>query len=150
MNPRTLLVVGLLLTPSAWSQESVPVAPEASRPTFDLSAAAVKKIVRDTAATQYAATPPQSLKSESAESKAFEIVLPEAPPKKQAAKLNLPPMPAPIADNGFFSALIDTLIDEALDNKPDDPVELNTIGWLTCQSAIDLKRETLGNRSCKD
>ena len=56
----------------------------------------------------------------------------------------------PALQGGFVSALIDTLVSEALGTDSyNDPVETNTVSWLTCQSAIDLKRETFGQKSCR-
>lgn len=126
-------------------------APVVTPPSFDLGSESVKKILRDTAATQYATARPaeaEPAKSPPSAEKAFQYIAPEKPPAKPVAKLNLPPMPAALESNGFLSALIETLIDEALDSDYDDPVEANTVSWLTCQAAIDLKRETLGQGSC--
>ena len=144
MNTRAMLVVGAVLALPAWSQE----------PVLDLSAETIRKIARETAATQYAE--PQltearriETKPETPPEKVVRYVPPEKPSAKQVAKLNLPAMP-PALQGGFVSALIDTLVSEALGTDSyNDPVETNTVSWLTCQSAIDLKRETFGQKSCR-
>lgn len=142
MYTRALLVVGAFLALPAWSQEQ----------SLDLSSDSVRKIIRDTAATQYAAPQLNEAKPVAPQPRTEKVVRyvpPEKPPTKQTAKLNLPAMPAPL-QNSFISAVIDTLVSEALGTDSyNDPVEMNTVSWLTCQSAIDLKRETLGQTSCR-
>jgi hypothetical protein len=143
MNPRGWLVVGALMALPAWSQQ----------PSLDLNSDTVKKIIRDTAATQYAAPQLAEMKPAGHQpmtEKVVRYVPPERSPERSPAKLNLPALPAPL-QSSFMSALIDTLVSEALGTDSyDNPVETNTVSWLTCQAAIDLKRETLGQKSCKE
>jgi hypothetical protein len=149
MINRALLVVGCLVAIPARSQELLAPSHSATPPSLDLRAESVRKIVRDAAATQYAA--PQLDESKQVEqpreAKAVRFVPPEKPPARHTGKLSLPTMPEEIEES-FLSHVITSLIDEALGIEQDDPVESNSISWLSCQSRIDLKRETLGNGSC--
>jgi hypothetical protein len=149
MYTRALLVVGALLLTPAWSQEPASDASVVTPRTFDLSNDAVKKILRHTAETQYAAV--QLTKVEAAEAKPTKTVQ-YVPPEKPAVTRKEPPLrlpdPAPEESGGLISAIVHTLVAEALDLGPDDISETNTVSWLTCQSRIDLKRETLGQGSC--
>lgn len=149
MINRALLVVGCLLAIPAGSQELATPSLLATPQNFDLRAESVQKIVRDTAATQYAA--PQLDQSKPVEQpkdeKAVRFVPPEKAPARNTGKLSLPNMPKAIEES-LLSHVITSLIDEALGIDQDDPVDSNSISWLGCQSRIDLKRETLGNGSC--
>jgi hypothetical protein len=135
MNPRTLLLVALLAAP-AWSQEPAPVAPVAPARAFDLGNDAVKKIVRATAATQFAVVYVSQDEAPAAPRKSEPAPVAYIPPVKTAAAPQYPtrlPDPAPRSD-GFLSALIDTLLED------DDMTYAELYDeWLSCQSRNNLK-----------
>ena len=99
MNSRVLLLLGALFAVPAWSQE----------PVFDLHSDSIKKIVRDTATTQSALVRISNEKPAKSDPIAsIDLAPPVAkPPVKYPTRL---PDPAP--STGWFSTLIDTLIDE--------------------------------------
>jgi hypothetical protein len=153
MNTRALLVVGSFLAMPAWSQESAGEAPREALPTFDLSSASVRKILRDTAATQFASV--QAFEAKPPEPKpvkAVQYVPPERPANKPVSKINLPTWPREEEHGSFSSFLVDkifeTVIEEVFNLEHDDTLELSRVGWVECQASIDLKRETLGQGSC--
>ena len=132
MNSRALLVVAAFVTALAWAQEH----------SFDPHSDTVKNIVRATAATQFATTtpvqytrptvekpPPESRISEDA------LIAEKAPVKPK------PSLPAPTrARDTFFSAMVDTLVESALDDwlgTDDDGPE-----WQGCRH-VDPKATSL-------
>jgi hypothetical protein len=126
MNSCVLLLVAAMLASPAWSQE----------PSFDLKSDSIKKIVRDTAATQFATIQVSNEKPVERKPLANIDLTPPvaAPPVKYPTRL---PDPAP-PSTGFLSTLIDTLLD-----VDDDP----SLGgkypiWLSCQARDDLKSAT--------
>jgi hypothetical protein len=133
MNSRVLLLVGALLASTAWSQQPVTNTPPHAPLVVALSNDSIKKIVRDTAATQSATVQLSNEKPVARKPLANIEFVPavKAPPLKYPTRL---PEPAP-RSTGFLSALVDTLLD-----VDDDP----SLGgkyplWLSCQARDDLK-----------
>ena len=126
MNSRVMLLVGFMLTSPAWSQE----------PSFDLKSDSIKKIVRDTAATQFATVQLSSEKPVATKQIAdikFEPPV-AAQPVKYPTHLPDPATPA----TGFLYTLIDVL----LDKDDDSSLEMRYPVWLSCQARDDLKSAT--------
>jgi hypothetical protein len=118
MNPRAVLLIGAMLVSPAWSQE----------PSFDLKSDAIKRIVQTTAATQYAPIqPPEEKPVEPEPASTIKFVPPvkEEPPVKRTAK---PAAPAP-QSHTFLSALVETLVDDALGTDEDLPDEKVDCPW---------------------
>ena len=131
MNSRALLLFGVMLVSPAWSQEAATVATASNR-SFDLSNEAVRKIVRDTVATQAVAVQPPE-EPPVARKPGGTIVFvpaPKAEPVKYPTRL---PDPAPQTD-GFLSALIETLL-----GVEDDMSHLRPNDWLECRASDNLK-----------
>jgi hypothetical protein len=154
MNTRALLVVGAFLALPGWSQEPAADTSPAAPPTFDLRSDSVKKVLRDTAATQYASV--QVLETKPTEPKpvkTVQFVPPEKQPARRATKINLPTWQK-VEDSTFASWLVDqvfeSIVEGVFDIEHDDSLELSRVGWVECQASIDLKRETLGNGSCNN
>ena len=136
MNSRVLLLVGVMLASPAWSQEPATSTPAPSALVVDLRSDSIKKIVRDTAATQFATIQLSNEKPDTRKPIEKIVFVPSvaAPAPKYPTRL---PDPAP-RSNGILSTLIDTLLD-----VDDDP----SLGgkypiWLSCQARDDLKSAT--------
>jgi hypothetical protein len=110
----------------------------------------VRKIVHDTAATQYGVVQPGEA-SLAAPAKAtpavVQFVTAETPHTVVHQALALQPRPAPAApQGGFLSGLIDTLLDDDVENVT--YAELHD-EWLRCQSrGDDLKTTSERAASC--
>jgi len=126
MNSRVLLLVGAMLVSPAWSQE----------PAFDLKSDSIKKIVRDTAATQFATIQVPSEKPVAPKQVAEIKFVPSvaAPPVKYPTRLPEPATPA--------AGLFYTLVDAFLDVGDDSSLEFRYPLWLSCQARDDLKHAT--------
>jgi len=143
MNPRTILLVALLVSP-AWSQEPAPATPAATTRSFDLHNESVKKIVHDTAATQYSVV--QASQESASKPKPTETTVKFVPEEKPV--VNQEPvyptrLPEAKSSDGFLSTLIDTVLE-------DDSVsyaELNK-ERLACLSRENLKTTTERVASC--
>ena len=123
MHSRILLLVGAMLASPTWSQELV----------VDLHNDSIKKIVRDTAATQFATVQLSNEKTDARKPiEKIDFVRPVAkPPVKYPIRL---PDPAP-RSTGIFATLIDTLL-----NSIDDyPGPFRYDNWISCQARDDLK-----------
>lgn len=123
MNARASLLFGLLLATPAWTQEPA---------TFDLRSDAVRKIVRDTAASQ--AVPARPIETAVPVSRETgETLTYVEPVEKPPAKRETPqPAPAP-SSNGFVSTLFEILAEEIFDVEEDYSYDSNRARWLTCQ-----------------
>jgi hypothetical protein len=151
VNPRILVLAALLSSPGlAQEAESVsmpaPVenaSPPAAR--FDLHDEAIRKVVRDTAATQYAnvreteRSPPESTPAE------FVYVPPEPRPQVQETKINLPE-PTPASD-GFLSQVISIVLDETLGIEDDDGITASN-DMLRCRVQKDTRSSPPGVDNC--
>jgi hypothetical protein len=119
-----LLLVTTLLSSTAWSQD------------FDLKGEAMKKIVRDNAATQYAQVQMPSESKPAPEADApFEYV----PPEKDlvvtipAAKPAAPKAAAARSESsGFASALLDVVVETLVDSLLDDEDSSHVSVWRPC------------------
>jgi hypothetical protein len=124
MKSHALLFLGALLASSAWAQE----------PSFDLKDDAIRKIVRDIAASQ--SVPVQLAAAKPIERK---LVLDAEDLHPVERPINLPPPPHNPApkSQGPVSALIETLIDSALGLDEEPTAEERYDEWLYCQQAGD-------------
>jgi hypothetical protein len=109
MNPRACLFAALLVSPvltPVFSQETAPA------PAFDLRSDAIRQIIRETAATQFAAV--RESDPAPAESKADEFVYipPEPRAPVQEAKINLPEPPS--GSDDFLSQVVSIVLEETL------------------------------------
>ena len=141
MNSRACLIIALLASP-AWSQE-----PEVTARSFDLSNDSVKKILRDTVASQSAiAQVSEDVPIKSEPAKTFTYVPPEeAPPRKREAQVpRLQPTPP---SNSFLSAVFETLLDTALGGD-DYAAAASSDRWLRCESRAPLKTTQMGYDTC--
>jgi hypothetical protein len=131
MNSRAIFLFGVMLVSPAWSQEAATVATASSR-SFDLSNESVKKIVRDTVATQAVAVQPPVETPVARKPPGTVVFVPavKAEPVKYPTRL---PDPAPQTD-GFLSALIETLL-----GIEDDTAQLRPNDWLDCRASDNLK-----------
>ena len=111
---------------------------------FDLKSDAMKKIVQDTAATQFAAV---QAPVDAPEAKpAFKYVPPEKPDKPASAPT--PRLPAESRhSNGFISSAFEILVDELLDIEDDDGVTSSN-EMLRCRVQKDLKTSPPGPDHC--
>jgi hypothetical protein len=94
MHSRMYLFAAFLVLP-AWSQEPHAKPPEPAVSAFDLRSDAVKKIVHDTAASQYASVREANKVPEKSETEAFVYVPPEKASAPASEPPPLPPAPAP-------------------------------------------------------
>jgi len=90
---------------------------------FDRSSESIKKIVRDTAATQSA--PDQLTEEKPAKRDPSTVVY--VPPEKPSAPVSEPPRQpdASSRSDGFLSAVFETILDEVLDVEDDDITSSN-------------------------
>ena len=119
MNTRATLLIGALLVSPAWSQESAAPAVTLSAQSFDRSSEAIKKILRDTAATQSARIQISEVKPAKSAPAEFKYVPPEPAPRVKVEEPRLPEAAPP--SNGFVSALVDTLLAVEDDGSWDIP-----------------------------
>ena len=144
MNLRASLLVALIAGP-AWCQTpgAEPSAPAVTA--FDLRSDAVRKIVRETAATQSAVVRIAPDKPARPESGEIEFVpAPKGPPP--VGKINLPPPPRPVRE-GPLSSLFSLLVSELLGIDPVDEVEVaNDV--LRCRVHKELKISPPGPDNC--
>jgi hypothetical protein len=126
-----------VLAAPAWSEEPAP------RP-LDLRGELIRKIVRDTAATQFAAVNVSPDEPAAAEHRPIEFV--------PATKVTAPPPPKlPPASPGpsdFVSTLFDALFDVALGTEPDYSYAARYDDWLRCQSRDNLRTTRERAASC--
>lgn len=135
MNSRACLLAALLVSP-AWSQEPAG---------FDLKSDAIKKIVRDTAATQYAYVQIAEKAPRKSETAPFKYVPPEKPvPAREPPRQ--PPARSPRPD-GFLSTAVDILVDELLGIEGDDEVAASN-EILQCRVQKELKTSPPGADLC--
>ena len=144
MNPRTCLLMALLVSP-AWSQEPAADPPmpttRFSARSFDLSNDSMRKIVRAGAATQFASvrvsndTPvepaPVKVRFVPVEK---ELPAPKPPPPR------LPPAPPA---GGFISALVDVLL-----GSDDFDAALQSEKWLRCEGREPMTSTSMGYDTC--
>jgi hypothetical protein len=153
MNTRACLLAALLVSP-AWAEEPAPASPAPAARSFDLRDAAVKKIVHDTAATQYGSVQlgvvhPGEV-SPAVPVKATPAAMAFVPAERPSAVVHRAPAlqpqtPAAPTQDGFLTSLIDMLIDG------DDGVTYAELHdeWLRCQSrGDDLKTTRERAASC--
>jgi hypothetical protein len=142
MNSRALILFGALLASPAWTQE----------PNFDLSSDSIKKIVRDTAATQ--SRPIELSEEKPAEREPVETVRyvppekPLPPPVERAAPR---PVAAPQSDgifSGFLEAVVETLVNEALGDDDDFAPEVPSDRRFRCPAADPLETPEAGSSAC--
>lgn len=147
MNSRAYLLVALLVSP-AWSAEPTVEAPEPTVRSFDLRTDAVKKIVRDTAATQFSSLRVSDKPSVEAEPDEFVYVPPEEPPAPMPEPSRKLPAPAPRSDS-FLSAIFETLIEEALGIEGNDPSDVTFANdVLRCRIQKEQKTSPPGVDNC--
>jgi hypothetical protein len=118
MASRSLLLLGVMFVSLAWSQKSAADESAPSPQSFDLSSDSIKKIVRDMAAAQ---SQPVRISEETPVEREADSTVKYVPPEEaQPAKSQVPRRPtAPPESDGPISALIDTLVDMALDVDDD-------------------------------
>jgi hypothetical protein len=138
MNSRALILLGALLASPVWAQQ----------PSFDLSSDNIKKIVRDTAATQ--SRPIELSEEKPVEREPVETVRyvppekPTPPPVERAA-------PRPVAasqSSDFLSTVIDILVDEVLGIDDDIESEVQSDRRLRCPAADPHKTTEPGSSTC--
>lgn len=148
MKSRAFLMVALLASP-AWSQDPAPeVAAPVAKP-LDLRSDAVKKIVHDTAASQYGDAQVSHVAPVDGERREVEYVPPEdleEVPVREVAEQPPAPPPAPESD-GFLSSMISFLIAEALGNDQDDEITTSN-EMLRCRIQKEQKTSPPGEDRC--
>jgi hypothetical protein len=145
MNTRAFLIAALLASP-VWSQEPAakPPAPVAAH--FDVHSDAVRKIVRDTAASQYS-TVRVSHEAPVATGPAEENLDPV--PVRESPDQTPAPAPATEAQSSrVLSSLFDFLIAEALGNDQDDGVVTTSNEMLRCRIQKEQKTSPPGIDRC--
>ncbi|HEU4779636.1 MAG TPA: hypothetical protein VFS58_07105 [Steroidobacteraceae bacterium] len=113
---------------------------------FDLNSASIRKIVRDTAANQYAtvqlseksAVDPQPVAT-------IKFVPEEKPPAPRRQTARPTPKPAPSSD-GPFSSLFEVLVDELLGVEVDEVTASNEM--LRCRVQKEQKTSPPGPDNC--
>ena len=131
MFSRTALMAGLVLASSALAQESAQNPPALTPRSFDLSNDSIRKAVRDSAETQFAAI--QTRESKPAERDPIAAIDFSKPVKPAPARAPAPvnhPAATPVAaavSEGILFGLIDTLVDAALDDAP------HFTRWVSCK-----------------
>ena|SRR5688500_8415944 len=135
MNSRICLLATLLVSP-AWSQESAG---------FDLRSAAIKKIVRDAAATQFAYVQIAEKPPVASETEPFKYVPPEKPAPTPEPPRQLPAKSPP--PDGFLASAFDILVDELLGTEDYDEVTASN-DILRCQVHKELKISPPGIDLC--
>ena len=149
MKSHVFLIAGLLASP-AWSQEPAGDAPAPAARSFDVHGDAVKKIVHDTAASQYSnaqvspEAPVDAGRREVVyvppEDSLDPVPVRESPEQKPAAA------PAP-ESNSFLSSLFEFVIDQALDSEEDDGVTSSN-EMLRCRIQKEQKTSPPGIDNC--
>ncbi|MEO8064535.1 MAG: hypothetical protein ABI821_17495 [Pseudomonadota bacterium] len=145
MNPRTYLMAAFLISP-VWAQEPAVEAPVTAAPSYDLRGDAVQKIVRDTAATQFADVQVSDKPPVEAKPAEFVYVPAEkvpAPPSEPFRRLP----EAPPRSTGFWSAVVDTLVEEALGIEDYDDVTASN-DMLRCRVQKETKTGAPGVDNC--
>lgn len=140
MNSRALFLFGALLASPVWAQQ----------PSFDLSSDYIRKIVRDTAATQ--SRPIELSEEKPAEREPVETVRYVPPEKPAPVKIAAPrPVDAP-QSHGILSSLVDaiveTVIDEALGIDDDLESQVPSDRRLRCPAADPHKTTEPGSSTC--
>jgi hypothetical protein len=136
MNPRAWLMAVMMLVSPAWSQGLASDSPVVTPRSFDLRSESLKTIVRNTAATQFAAIQLPRQQPVQRESTAFKYVPPADAEPVQRPTPRLPEWTP--EDRGFFSALVGTLIDSALGVESYDS-QAEYHAWLSCKLRDDSK-----------
>jgi hypothetical protein len=135
MNSRIYLLATLLVSP-AWAQESAG---------FDLKSDAIKKIVRDAAATQFSYVQIAEKAVAKSEAAAFKYVPPEKPAPIREPPRQLPAKSPP--PDGFIASAFGILVDELIGTDDyDDVTASNDI--LRCRVHKDLKISPPGVDRC--
>ena len=151
MKSRAFLIVALLASP-AWSQEPATEAAAPAIKPLDLRSDAVKKIVHDTAASQYGDAQSAPETPAVAERREVEYVPPEnleEVPVREAAEQPPAPVPAPASQpEGFLSSMVSFLIAEALGNDQDDDLVTTSNEMLRCRIQKEQKTSPPGEDRC--
>jgi len=150
MNLRAFFLFGALLASPGWAQEPATKAPALTPASFDLSSDYIRKIVRDTAATQYGTVQVSAEKPAGSEPATVRYVPPDKPlpPAKIAAPR---PVAAPQSNSllsGFLDAVVDTVIDEALGIDDDIESQLPSDRRLRCPTGEPPKATETDYRAC--
>ena len=111
---------------------------------FDRNSESIKKIVRDTAATQSSAVQPSEEKPAKRDPATVVYVQPEKPPAPVRESPRLPD--APSRSDGFLSAVFETILDEVLDVEDDDVTSRNEM--LRCRVQKEQKTSPPGIDNC--
>ena len=147
MKSRAFLLVALLASP-AWSQQPAAEAATAVATPFDLRSDAVKKVVHDTAASQYSNAQVTHKAPVEGERREVEYVPPEEPleelPLPAGAPLPSAPAPQP---NGFVSSLFEFLLEEAIGVDEYDDVSSSN-DMLRCRIQKEQKSSPPGPDQC--
>jgi hypothetical protein len=120
MKSRAWILLAAALVAPVWSQEPAATSPGVALRSIDLNSAAIKQIIRDTAATQYSTArlveqPRARQKPATRES----ISLASTNPPAHRTPLPRPAAPGP--RDGILSGLIDTLINDDEDHPESAP-----------------------------
>lgn len=144
MNTRAYLIAALLASP-AWSQEPAanPPAPVAAH--FDVHSEAVRKIVRDTAASQYSTVRVSNeapIAAAPLEANLDPVPVRESPDQAPT------PAPAPESQSSrLLSSMFGFLIAEALGNDEDDDITTSN-EMLRCRIQKEQKTSPPGIDNC--
>ena len=109
MNRSAAIALLSLLATTAWSQTPAAETPAPAERTFDLSNDSIKKVVRDTAATQFADARVTPAEQTTPRPEQIQFVTPDKPPAEP--KVSLPPPREPRA-NDFVAAIVGIAFDE--------------------------------------
>ena len=150
MKSHVFLIAALLASP-AWSQDPAGDAPPQVARSFDVHGDAVKKIVHDTAASQYSNAqvspdaPVDAGRREVVyvppEDSLDPVPVRESPQQKPAAAA-----PAP-ESSSFLSSLFEFVIDQALDHDEDDGISSRN-EMLRCRIQKEQKTSPPGIDNC--
>jgi hypothetical protein len=129
MYVRLFLLTGLLMSSAAFAQQ----------PNFDFANDSIRKVVRDSAASQYAtlqALPPAASTTKPKPAAVIDLSPPEKPILIKAAAAK----PAPQL-NGFLSGMFEVAFDLAIESLlgRDPPQE-----WRACDPALDTPNRNTG------
>jgi hypothetical protein len=138
MNPRAFLFAALLVPP-VMAQEPAPA------PAFDLRSDAIRQIIRETAATQFADVREAEPAASDTRTTEFVYEPPEPRAPVQEAKINLPePTPGP---DGFLSQVLSIVIDEALGIDDGDRITASN-EMLQCRVQKETRNSPPGVDNC--
>jgi hypothetical protein len=147
MKSRAWILLAAALVSPAWSQVPAPAAPGVTLRSIDLNSAAIKQIIRDTAATQYSTArlvAQSPARQEPARHEAISVAStsPEPPAHRTPS---LRPAPPAVLRDGILTGLIDAL----LDDDGDHPEAAPNAAFESCLWNYRDQTSTQRQQSCR-